>query len=98
MNRREAIIAGMVGITVAAAVAPTADAQALKRLLQGKARFVSGRLIHAGPEQIPEARGAVAKQLQEAEPILAETGAVPGNSKSSARAMAYFSARTETAR
>jgi len=46
--------------------------EALKRLLQGKARFVSGRLIHAGPEQIPEARGTVAKQLQEAEPILAE--------------------------
>jgi carbonic anhydrase len=35
--------------------------EALKRLLQGNARFVSGHLTHAGPEQIAEARGAVAK-------------------------------------
>jgi carbonic anhydrase len=35
--------------------------EALKRLLQGNARFVSGHLTHAGPEEIAEARGAVAK-------------------------------------
>jgi carbonic anhydrase len=35
--------------------------QALKRLMRGNARFVSGHLAHAGPEEIAEARGAVAK-------------------------------------
>ena len=48
--------------------------RALKRLLQGQAALVSSHLIRAGPEQIAEARGAVAKQLQEAEPILAGRG------------------------
>ena len=35
--------------------------EALKRLLQGNARFVSGHLTHAGAEQIAKARGAGAK-------------------------------------
>jgi carbonic anhydrase len=35
--------------------------EALKRLIQGNARFVSGHLTHAGPEEIAEARGAVSK-------------------------------------
>jgi carbonic anhydrase len=35
--------------------------EALKLLVQGNARFVSGHLTHAGPEQIAEARGALSK-------------------------------------
>ena len=35
--------------------------EALKHLVEGNARFVSGHLIHAGPEQVAEARSTAAK-------------------------------------
>jgi carbonic anhydrase len=35
--------------------------EALKQLIEGNARFVSGHLTHAGPEQIAEARSAGSK-------------------------------------
>ena len=35
--------------------------EALKQLVEGNARFVSGHLTHAGPEQIAEARGTLSK-------------------------------------
>jgi carbonic anhydrase len=35
--------------------------EALRRLVQGNARFVSGHLTHAGPEEIAKTRGAVSK-------------------------------------
>ena len=43
----------------AAGPAKVGPDDALKRLMQGNARFVSGHLTHAGPEQIAKARGAV---------------------------------------
>jgi carbonic anhydrase len=47
--------------SLAAGPATVSPGDALKRLMQGNARFVSGHLTHAGPEQIVEARGNVSK-------------------------------------
>lgn|SRR5271166_3425142 len=49
------------GNSFAAELSKVAPDDALKRLMRGNARFVSGHLTHAGPEEIAEARGAVAK-------------------------------------
>jgi len=54
------LLAGL-GSSFAAGPSKVSPHEALKRLLQGNARFVSGHLTHAGPEQIAEARGAGAK-------------------------------------
>jgi carbonic anhydrase len=50
------------GSSLAAEVFPSISPdEALKRLMEGNARFVSGHLDHAGPEQIAEARSAVSE-------------------------------------
>ena len=49
------------GSSLAAGPASVSSDEALRRLVQGHARFVSGHLTHAGPEQIAEARIAVSK-------------------------------------
>src|SRR5438132_1987946 len=49
------------GNSFAAGPSTVSPDEALKRLLRGNARFVSGHLAHAGPEEIAEARSAVAK-------------------------------------
>ena len=54
-----ALFLGLVS-SFAAGPSKVSPDQAFKRLLPGNARFVSGHLTHAGPEQIAEARGAVA--------------------------------------
>ena len=51
------------GSSFAAGPSKVSPDEALKRLLRGNARFVSGHLTHAGPEQMAEARGAVADLL-----------------------------------
>ena len=47
------------GGTCAAEPSTVSPDEALKRLVQGNARFVSGHLTHASPEQIAVAQGAV---------------------------------------
>jgi carbonic anhydrase len=56
-----ALLLGGFANSFAAGTSKVSPDEALKRLLQGNARFVSGHLTHAGPEEIAEARGAVAK-------------------------------------
>jgi len=56
-----ALVLGGLGSSFAAGPALVSPDDALKRLMQGNARFVSGHLTHAGPEQIAEVRGSVSK-------------------------------------
>jgi carbonic anhydrase len=51
------VLSGLSG-SFAAEPSKVSPEEALKRLTEGNARFVSGHLNHAGPEQIAEARGA----------------------------------------
>jgi carbonic anhydrase len=54
------VLGGLVS-SFAAEPSKVSPDEALKRLLEGNARFVSGHLTHAGPEQIAEARGTGSK-------------------------------------
>src|SRR6202021_1677913 len=56
-----ALVLSGLGNSFAAGPSEVSPDEALKRLLQGTARFVSGPLTHAGPEQTAEARGVVSK-------------------------------------
>jgi len=56
-----ALLLGGFANSFAAGPSTVSPNEALKRLMRGNACFVSGHLIHAGPEEIAEARGAVAK-------------------------------------
>jgi carbonic anhydrase len=56
-----ALVLSSLGNSFAAGLSEVSPDEALNRLLQGNARFVSGHLTHAGPEQIAEARGAVSQ-------------------------------------
>src|SRR5271165_366297 len=56
-----ALLLGRFTNSFAAGPSTVSPNEALKRLMRGNARFVSGHLIHAGPEEMAEARGAVAK-------------------------------------
>jgi carbonic anhydrase len=55
------IILSGLSSSLAAEPSKVSPDEALTRLVQGNARFVSGHLTHAGPEQIAEARGAVSE-------------------------------------
>jgi carbonic anhydrase len=54
------VTSGLVS-SFAAEVSKVTPDGALKQLMQGNARFVSGHLTHAGPEQIAEARGILSQ-------------------------------------
>ena len=56
-----ALVFVLSSLAFATGLSTVSSDQALKRLMQGNARFVSGHLAHAGPEEIAEARSAVAK-------------------------------------
>lgn len=56
-----AFLLSSLGSTSAAEPSKSKPDEALKRLVQGNARFVSDHLTHASPEQIAVARGAVSK-------------------------------------
>jgi len=56
-----ALVLGGFGRSFAAEPSKVSPDEALRRLIQGNARFVAGHLTHAGPEEIAEARGAVSK-------------------------------------
>jgi carbonic anhydrase len=56
-----AFVASSIVSSFAAGPSEVSPDEALKRLVQGNARFISGRLTHAGPEEIAKARGAVSK-------------------------------------
>lgn len=49
------------GSSFAAGPSEISPDEALKRLLQGNSRFVSGHLTHAGPEEIVKTRGTVSE-------------------------------------
>ena len=53
-----ATVAGGLVSSFAAEPSKVTPDEALKQLVEGNARFVSGHLTHAGPEQIAEARSA----------------------------------------
>jgi carbonic anhydrase len=56
-----AFVLGTLSSSFAAGPSNVSPNEALKRLMQGNARFVSGHSTHAGPEEIAEARGAASK-------------------------------------
>ena len=56
-----ATVAGGLVSSFAAEPSKVTPDEALKQLVEGNARFVSGHLTHAGPEQIAEARSAGTK-------------------------------------
>jgi carbonic anhydrase len=55
-----AVTSGLVN-SFAAEPSKVSPDEALKLLVEGNARFVSGHLTHAGPEQIAEARGTLSE-------------------------------------
>jgi carbonic anhydrase len=56
-----ALVLGGLGSSFGAEPSKVSPDEALERLMQGNARFVSGHLTHAGPEEIAEARSSVSK-------------------------------------
>jgi carbonic anhydrase len=56
-----AFLLGGLGTAFAAEPSKVSPGEALKRLMRGNARFVSGHMTHAVPERVAEARAAGAK-------------------------------------